>query len=156
MSCAHLRDLISLAPIRGGSNWRKCSRVCVATCGVENGEIAQRGLIPGHAPAGGVGALAHRMPTDVIGEQRYNFLADGSRIAKRHQYAAPLCEKLLGMPIGSRNDGSSQTETVSQRAGSHLSSLEIGRDVDVAHRDQQSGLVDELIKERDVGFNAKL
>src|SRR5436305_12097762 len=61
------------------------------------------------------------------------------------------------MPIGCRYDGFSQTEAVGQRAGRHLGFIEIRCDIDVAERDefQQRRLVDELVEEHDMVFDAE-
>ena len=62
------------------------------------------------------------------------------------------------MPIGRRDDRLAQAETVGQRARRHLRLVEIGRDIDIAHRDEveQRGLVDELVEEHDMVLDAEL
>ena len=62
------------------------------------------------------------------------------------------------MPIGCRYDGLSQPEAVGERARCHLGFIQIGRHIDVAHRDEveQRGLVDELIEEDDMILDAEL
>ena len=83
---------------------------------IENGEIALCGLCPGHRPARCVGALAHGMPPNVVGEQPGDFHADGFRIGKGNQNTPSVGEQFPRVPIGCRYDGLSQTEAVGQRA----------------------------------------
>ena len=85
-------------------------------------------------------------------------MLNGFGIAKRNQNAAPVSQQFLGVPVGRRYDGLSQTEAVGERARCHLGFIEIGRHIDVAHRDevQQRGLVDELVEEDDMVLDAEL
>ena len=69
----------------------------------------------------------------------------------------PVAQQFLGMPVGRRHDGLSQSETVGQRARRHLGFIEIGRRVDVAHRNevQQRGLIHELVEKDDMVLDAE-
>ncbi len=152
MRCAHIGKFIL---IRAGGGLR---RSIGDARGVEGCQIAHGALLPGHLAAGGIGALAHGMPANVVGEQSDDLLADGFRIAERHEHTAAVGQQFFRMPIGRRNDRASQPKAVGQRAGRHLRLVEIRRDVDVAHRDvfQQCRLVDELVDEYDMRFDAEL
>ena len=61
------------------------------------------------------------------------------------------------MPVRRRNDGLPQSEAVGQRSRRHLRLVEIGRDIDVAHRDEfeQRGQIDEAVEEHNVVLDAK-
>ena len=87
-----------------------------------------------------------------------NLAADGFGIAKRNQNATPVTQQFLGVPVRRRYDRLSQPEAVGERARRHLGFIEIGRHIDVAHRNeiQQRGLVDELVEEDDVVLDAEL
>ena len=124
---------------------------------LEGGMIALGGALPCHRSAGGIGALAHGLPPGIVGQQFRDFAADRRRIAKRNQNAAPIGQQFARVPIGRRNDRLAQPEAVGQRARRHLRFVEIGRDVDVAHRDEfeQRGLIDELIEKHHVVFDAE-
>ena len=78
-------------------------------------------------------------------------------IAERNQNAASVGQQFLRVPIGRRDHRLPQAEAVGQRAGCHLRLVQIRRDVDIAHRDEveQRRLVDELIEEHDVIFDAE-
>ena len=80
-----------------------------------------------------------------------------AKIAERHQAAAIVGQQLDRMPVGRRDDRLAEPETVGKRARSHLGGVEIGRHVDVAHRDvfKQRGPIDELIVEDDMLANAE-
>ena len=69
-----------------------------------------------------------------------------------------LRQKLLRMPIGSRYHGLAQPEAIGERARGHLRFIQIGRDVDVAHRDvlEQRRLIDKLIAEDDMIRDAEV
>ena len=84
-------------------------------------------------------------------------VADRRGIAERHQDAAPIGQQLARMPVGRRDDRLAEPEAVGQRARRHLRLVEIGRDVDVAHRDEveQRRLVDELVEKHDVVLDAE-
>ena len=62
------------------------------------------------------------------------------------------------MPVRRRDYGLPEPEAVGQRARGHLRLVEIGRDVDVAHRDEaeQRLAVDELVEKDDVVLDAEL
>ncbi len=124
---------------------------------LERSQIALGGALPGHRPAGGVGAFAHRQPARVVGEQLRNFVADRRRVAERNQNAAPIGQQLAGVPIRRRDHRLAEAEAVGQRPRRHLRFVEIGRDVHVAHRDEfeQGGLIDELVEEYDVVVDPK-
>ena len=70
---------------------------------------------------------------------------------------APIVQQLFGMPVGGRHDCFSETEAVGERAGCHLSLIEIRRHVDVTHRNefQKSGLIDKFVEKNDVVLDAK-
>ena len=120
-------------------------------------QIALGRLRPCHGSAGRVRAFAHGVPADIVGQQCGDLRANGFRIAERNQNAAPVIQQFPGVPVGCRDDGLSQSKAVGQRAGRHLGFIEIGRRVDVAHRDevQQRGLVDELVEEDDMVLDAE-
>src|SRR6267142_2370609 len=98
------------------------------------------------------------MTTDVVGQQTTDFDAHGLGISKRNQDAAPVTQQLLGVPVRCRYDGLSQSEAVGESARCHLSFIEIGRHIDVAHRNefQQCGLIHELVEKYDVVLDAEL
>ncbi len=56
------------------------------------------------------------------------------------------------MPVRRRNDRLPQSKAVGQRSRRHLGFVEIGRDIDVAHRDEleQRGQIDEPVEEHHV------
>ena len=121
-------------------------------CMFERRQVALSGPLPGHRPAGRIGARAHRLPSRVVGQQSRDLAADGGGVGKRHQNAAPVGEQFDCVPVGRRDDRLSEGKAVGERARGHLRLVQIGRDVDVAHRDefQQRRLIDELIEEHHV------
>jgi hypothetical protein len=80
------------------------------------------------------------------------------QLAKLHQNAPPLRQKLARMPIRSRDNRFAGTKTVGQRTRSHLRFVEIGRRIHIAHRNEvdERCLVYELIQKHDMIFNAEL
>ena len=123
----------------------------------ESRDVTLGRALPCHRSADGVGALAHRLPARGIGEQLRDFLADRGRVAERNDDATAVSQQFQRVPIRRRNHRLSQSEAVGQRARRHLRLVEIGRDVDVAHRDesQQRRLIDELVEEYDVILDAE-
>ena len=85
-------------------------------------------------------------------------MLNGFGIPKRNQNAAPVAQQFLGVPVGCRYDRLSQSEAVGECARCHLGFIEIGRHIDVAHRNevQQRGLIDELVEEDDMILDAEL
>ncbi len=81
-----------------------------------------------------------------------NLAAEGRHITERDQDAPSIGQQLLGVPIRRRHHRFAQPETVGQRPRRHLRLVQIGRDVDVAHRDEaeQRGLIHELVEKHHV------
>src|SRR3546814_19307122 len=67
-------------------------------------------------------------------------------------------EQLGGVPIGRGNDRTPQTMRIGERSRRHLRRRQIGRRIDIAHRDmvEQFGAVDVTVDERDMVIEAKL
>ena len=86
-----------------------------------------------------------------------NLVTDPLRVAKGNEDAAPIGQQLARMPIGRRDNRFAEAEAVGQRTRGHLRFVEIGRDVNVAHRNEleQRGLIDELVEEYDVILDAE-
>ena len=136
---------------------RVVARLGRFACGFECREIALGGLLPCHRPARRIGPPAHAIPTDIVYQQCGDLRAYGLRIPKRNQNATPIIEQLPSVPVGRRDDRLTQAEAVGERARRHLGFIEIGRHIEVAHRDEfeQLGLVDELVDEDDVTGDAE-
>ena len=125
---------------------------------LEDREIALGGLRPSHRSASRVRAFAHGMTADIVCQQAGDLGAHGFGIAKRNENAASVSQQFLRVPVGCRYDRLSQPEAVGERARRHLRFIEIGRHIDVAHRNevQQRRLIDELVEEHDMVLDAKL
>ena len=83
--------------------------------------------------------------------------AIAGNVAEGDQHATPLIEQFHGVPIGGRHDGISQSVAVGERSRRHLCFIEIGRHVDVTHRNEvhQHDLVDKLVEEDHVVLKAE-
>ena len=99
-------------------------------------EIALGRLRPCHRSARGISAFAHGMASDIVRQQRGNFISDRSGIVEWNQNAAAISQKFFGVPIRRRYNCLSQAEAVGKRARRHLRFVEIGRNVDIAHRNE--------------------
>ena len=97
------------------------------------------------------------MSANVVRQQIGDLGADGFDVAEWNQNSAPVGQQFLGVPVRRRNDRLSQSEAVGKRARRHLGFVEIGRHVDVAHRNEveQRGLIDKLVEENDMVFDAE-
>ena len=124
---------------------------------LEDRHVTLGGALPCHRSADRIGALAYRLPASVVGEQFRDFVADRGRVAERNQNAASIGQQFAGVPVRRRDDRLAEPEAVGQRSRRHLRLVEIGRDIDVAHRDEfeQRGLIDELVEEHHVILDAK-
>ena len=124
---------------------------------LEGGHVTLGGAFPRHGSADRIGAPAHRLPASVVGQQFRDFAADRRRVAKGNQNAASISQQFAGVPVGRRDDRLPQSEAVGQCSRRHLRLVEIGRDIDVAHRDEfeQRGLIDEPVEEYHVIFDAE-
>ena len=98
------------------------------------------------------------MTADVVCQQGRNLAADGFGIPKGNQNAVPVAQQFLGVPVRRRYDRLSQSKAVGERARRHLGFVEIGRYIDVAHRNeiQKRGLLDKLVEEDDMILDAEL
>ncbi len=123
----------------------------------ENSDIAFRRSLKGHRSTGCIGALAHRLPPRIVRHQAGDLGADGRRVAERNENAASVREQFARMPIRRGDDRFPQSKTIGQCARRHLRLVEIGRDVDVAHRNEaeQRCAIDELIEKHDMLFDAE-
>ena len=95
---------------------------------------------PYHRPAVGVGALAHRLsPGSSLSNPA---ISRPSAVAspKGTRMPRPSGQQFPCVPIGRRDHRLAQPEAVGQRAGCHLRLIEIGRGVDIAHRDERSSV----------------
>jgi hypothetical protein len=126
-------------------------------CSLKDQEIALGRLGPGHRPARRVCPLAHSVTADIVGQQAGNLGAHGCSIPEGNQNAASVTQQFLGMPVRRRYHGLSQTEAVGQCARCHLSFVEIGRHIDVTHRNevQQCGLIHELVEKDNMILDAE-
>ena len=100
----------------------------------------------------GVGAFPHRLPTiKSVGNSAISLpIAPAS--PKGTMTPRPSSSNSQRVPIGRRHHRLPQSEAVGQRARGHLRFIQIGRDIDIAHRDecQQCRLIDEPVEEDDV------
>src|ERR1700682_6664689 len=71
---------------------------------LEDGHVTLGGAFPYHRSADGIGALAHRLPASVVGEQFRDFAADRRRVAERDQNAASVGQQLARVPVRRRDD----------------------------------------------------
>ena len=162
---AHRQKMADLHVRRRGAAWLRRDNVgarndlepVTLACILEDRHVTLGGALPGHRSADRIGALAYRLPANVVGEQFRDFVADRGRVAKRNQNAASIGQQFVGVPVRRRDDRLAEPEAVGQRSRRHLRLVEIGRDIDVAHRDEfeQRGLIDELAEEYHVIFDAK-
>ena len=120
--------------------------------GFERRKIPLGRLHPGHRPARHISPFTHGLAARFVGQKTGDLAAQGTGIAKRDQNAAPIAQQLLGVPIWCRDHCLSQSKAIGKRPRRHLGLVEIGRHVDVAHRDevQKRGLIDELVEEHHV------
>src|SRR5271170_2470545 len=110
----HFRNAVSLALGEDRINWSQYSRLGVLARCLEDCEIALGRLCPRHRSACRVRTFAHGMTADVVRQQTGDLGAQGPGIPKRNQYAAPVAQQLLGVPVGCRYDCLSQSEAVGE------------------------------------------
>ncbi len=124
---------------------------------LEAGHVTLGRAFPCHRSADRIGAPTHRLPASIVGEQFRDFSADRRPVAKRDQNAASISQQFVRVPVRRRDDRFPQPEAVGQCTRRHLRLVEIGRDIDIAHRNEfeQSGLIDELVEEHHVLLDAK-
>src|SRR4029077_10890356 len=71
-----------------------------------------------------------------IGEKAIHTLSNCTGIGEWNKNATILCKQLLRVPIGRGDDCFTGAERISQRTGSNLRFVEIGRDIDVGGADE--------------------
>ena len=100
-------------------------------CTLKACHVGLRRLLPCRAAGVKIGALSHRMPLGIVIQKSDRRCRDGIGIVKRDNDAAPICEKIFGMPVRSRDDCFPRSECDRKCAGNDLRLLAIGSDVDV-------------------------
>ena len=88
------------------------------------------------------------MPLGIIIQKPDRRCSDGIGIVKRDDDAAPICKKVFGMPVRSRDDCFSRSECNCKCAGNDLRLLAIGSDVDVG----SAYMLDQLLVSLQSGY----
>ncbi len=157
MADLHVRHRGDQRPRQGFVGARKGLEPVTLPRILEHGHVTFGNALPCHRPADGIGALAHCLAASIVGEQFRDFAAGRRGIAERDQNAASIRQQFARVPIRRRYHRLAQPEAVGQGARRHLRLVEIGRDIDIAHRDEfeQRGLIDELVEEHHVILDAE-
>ncbi len=158
MAELHFRRRAAVAQQRIGVRARNGLEPMPAPGILKYRHVALGGSFPCHGAAARIGALAHRLPKHVVGQELCDFDAERGRVAKGHQNAAAVGEQFAGMPIWRGNHRLAEPETIGQRARRHLGFIQIWRHINVGHRDEieQRLLIDELVEKHHVILDAGL
>src|ERR1700733_16177317 len=125
MSDPNLRYGVPASPGADRIDRESYSTPGILALSIEDSKIALCRLHPGHRSACRVGAFTHGIAADVVGQETRDFGAQSFGIGKGDQNAAPIAQQFLGVPVGRRHDGLSQSEAVSKCARCHLGFVEI-------------------------------
>ena len=112
---------------------------------------------PNHIAGVQIRALTHRVPFGFIFQEFDGLLGNGLLIVEWDQNPATLIEKLLCMPIRSRDDRFASTQSVGQGSRNDLCLVLVRRDVDVGCTDEFHHLLgaDKTVVEYDFRLHSR-